>query len=78
MWEGLDRNRQVLFDPSGGHLTGSDPSGLYADGEAITLPEARRSGYTLTGWSDGGQTYAPGDTYTVNGSVILTAQWGEN
>ncbi len=37
-------------------------------GSEYTLPENRslyKEGYTLTGWSDGTNTYAPGDTYTL-------------
>ena len=58
--------------------TGNAPaSKTVAIGEDITL-EANpftRTGYTFTGWSDGSNTYQPGDSYTVNGNTTFTAQW---
>ncbi len=51
------------------------------NGESITLPINRTyyvEGSTLTGWSDGTTTYAPGASYTVNGDVTLTAVFTEN
>ena len=47
----------------------------------ITLPRNRamyKEGYTLTGWSDGVNTYSPGATYTVTSSVTLTAVYTSN
>ena len=36
-------------------------------------------GYTFTGWKDDNNTsYAPGDTYTTNAALTLTAQWTNN
>ena len=74
-WEGLVRDRQVIFDPMGGEIDGADPGGMYADGEELTVPSAHRDGYELTGWDLYGQTYAAGDTYTVDNSVVFAAQW---
>jgi hypothetical protein len=38
-----------------------------------------RTGYTLSPWDDGSNTYAPGDTYTVGTSdVTFTAIWQAN
>lgn len=76
-WEGLVRNRQVIFDANGGMIPGTDPSGMYADGEIIVIPSAEREGYALSGWSMGGNTWAPDDRYTVDNSVVFIAQWGE-
>ncbi|MBO7449116.1 MAG: InlB B-repeat-containing protein [Clostridiales bacterium] len=76
-WKDLERNRQVLFDPGSGKIEGNDPSGMYADGEVITIPDAARNNYYLSGWSMGGKDYAPGDTYTVDNSVVFIAQWEE-
>ncbi len=47
----------------------------------ITLPESIlvRRGHTFAGWSDGTNTYAAGDTYTVpEGGVNFTAVWTAN
>lgn len=74
-WADLVRDRYVTFLPNGGEILGVDPSGYYADGEIIVMPEAQREGYRLIGWSDGVNLYAPGEEYTVNNTVNLTAQW---
>lgn len=74
-WEGFVRERQVVFDATGGEFVGDDPSGMYADGEVITIPEAEWDGHELTGWNLYGESYAPGDQYTVNNSVVFQAQW---
>jgi len=50
-------------------------------GTEITLPRNRamyKEGYTLTGWNDGTNTYAPGDTYTVTEDVTFTAVYTAN
>jgi len=43
----------------------------------IILPDITREGYKLVGWSDGVNTYKPGDEYVVYNTVNLTAQWEE-
>lgn len=74
-WEGLVRDRQIIFDPQGGTIEGEDPSGMYADGEVIVLPEASKDGYKLSGWKLGEELYKPGEEYTVDNSVVFIAQW---
>jgi len=74
-WADLVRDRYVTFLPEGGEFAEQDPSGYYADGEIIIMPEVTREGYRLTGWTDGVNTYAPGEEYTVNNTVNLTAVW---
>jgi len=48
----------------------------------ITTAKPYRSGYVFTGWntrSDGrGQSYTPGQTYTLSANITLYAQWAEN
>ncbi len=66
-----------------GEGTGTVPSVGYADdGEDFTIPEAYflyKSGATLTGWSDGVNTYAPGATISnVTSDLTLTAQFTDN
>ena len=40
------------------------------------LPAApSRSGYTFVGWSDGNETYDPGDSVPITGNVTFTAVW---
>ena len=76
-WEEKERNRYVVLDPKGGEIIGEDITGHYADGQSFTLPDAKREGYILLGWSDGANLYGPGDRYTVTNSVVLAAQWEE-
>lgn len=50
-------------------------------GSEITLPRNRamyKEGHTLSGWSDGVNTYLPGSTYTVTSDVTLTAVYTLN
>lgn len=74
-WAGLERNRHLAFQSEGGSLVGEDPTGFYADGEVVKLPDATREGYNFLGWSDGRTTFAPGTDYTVDNTVNFTAQW---
>ena len=66
-----------------GDGTGVAPAavGEITKGTSITLPKnftMYKEGYTMTGWSDGTDTYATGAQYTVNGDVTLTAQYTAN
>ena len=72
-WANLVRDRYVQLTFNGGVLTEEDITGYYADGEVIILPDIEREGYELVGWTDGVNTYKPGDEYVVDNSVILTA-----
>ncbi|MBQ4525811.1 MAG: hypothetical protein IJA00_07060, partial [Bacteroidaceae bacterium] len=51
-------------------------------GAEYTLPAKNftlyKEGYTLTGWSDGTNTYNPGATLTVRSNVILTPVFTQN
>ena len=50
-------------------------------GQSITIPENRTlyyDGYTLVGWSDGVNTYAPGDNFTPTDDTQLTAVFEAN
>lgn len=76
-WEGLKRDRQVIFDPKGGDFVDKDPSGMYAMGEVIIVPDATKDGFTLIGWDDNGKVYKPGNEYIVSGSTIVKASWEE-
>lgn len=66
-----------------GDATGIVPEAIVADKQAsITLPTNYAlyvQGKTLTGWSDGTNTYVPGAAYTVpNTDVTLTAVFTDN
>ena len=74
-WEGLVRDRQVIFDAQGGQIDGEDPSGMYADGEVVTMPPVAKEGYNFLGWQMGGKLYQVGEEYTVDNSVVFIAQW---
>lgn len=50
-------------------------------GKTITIPENRtvyKEGYTLTGWSDGTNTYTIGQTVTLNNNMTLTPVFTAN
>ena len=58
------------------------PDATIPRGQAYTIPsgssyEPVRQGYTFTGWKDGstGTIYQPGDVFTPNANMNLTAQW---
>ncbi len=76
-WEGLVRDRQIIFDPQGGAIEGEDPGGMYAEGEVIKMPQATKEGFTLAGWRDGDKVYLPGDEYIVDNSKVFIANWKE-
>lgn len=59
----------------GGELIGPDITGKYVSGTVVTLPGAKREGYTFLGWSDGLTTYPAGAEYVVSGYVTLEAVW---
>ena len=66
-----------------GEATGTVPAAVEKEaGKTITLPTNYTlyvEGKTLTGWSDGTNQYAPGETYTVPAeNVTLTAVFTEN
>lgn len=68
----------VSFSGGDGSV-GTAPAGITnLEGTKITLPENTfvKSGYDFAGWSDGTQTYQPGNAYTVPASSItLSAVW---
>ena len=77
MWEGIVRSRQIGFALDGGEISGVDPSGMYADGETVIMPEATKRNKSLDGWRDNdtGAILKPGDEYVVDNSKIFTAVW---
>ena len=61
---------------------GAAPAAITADeGTAITIPgnfTVYKEGCTLTGWTDGSTTVAPGAEYTLNDNVTLTPVFTQN
>ena len=57
-------------------------SNSYANGDSAQVLDASSlsySGYTFADWTDGTNTYQPGDIYTIaNSNVTLTAEWTSN
>lgn len=71
----------VSYDLNGG--TGADgvnyDSVSVTKGENVTAKKApTKKDYTFKGWSDGKNTYKPGDAISVTGNITLTAQWEKN
>ena len=68
----------VTYDANGGS---GAPSSQKSDGNTITLTTAKptRQGYDFRGWSEDmlakEPTYLPGQTYTINGNMLLYAVW---
>ncbi|MBP5257406.1 MAG: Ig-like domain-containing protein [Prevotella sp.] len=56
--------------------------GTFAVGDSYTIPSKNftlyKEGYTLTGWSDGTNTYANGATITLAGDLSLTPVFTQN
>ncbi|MCR4810592.1 MAG: Ig-like domain-containing protein [Prevotella sp.] len=56
--------------------------GTYPAGDGYTIPAKNftlyKEGYTLTGWSDGTQTYAAGETITLSENITLTPVFTTN
>ncbi len=73
----------VTFDLNGGdELVGAENNREYTYEELVTMPEARREGYTLTHWEYLGNAYSvgqAGNRFTAEeGVVTFTAQWRPN
>ena len=62
----------VSFNANGGSLK-TDPSGIYAEGEVLTLPVPTRIGYIFNGWYDG--TAVRTGSHTVTAETAFTARW---
>jgi uncharacterized repeat protein (TIGR02543 family) len=76
-WTAIDYT--VTYDGSGneGGTVPTDSS-TYNINDTITVLDGglTRANYTFNGWSDGTNTYQPGDTFPMGSSnVTLTAQW---
>jgi len=56
--------------------------GTFAAGDEYTIPAKNftlyKDGYTLTGWSDGKNTYAAGEKITLSESITLTPVFTQN
>ena len=74
-WEPLQRTRQIIFDAQGGEIVGEDPTGMYADGEIIVMPEAKKKDWKLTGWDDAVTIRPAGEEYVVDNSKVFRAVW---
>lgn len=56
--------------------------GTYAIGDSYTIPSKNftlyKEGYTLTGWTDGTNTYNAGQSYELTGDLALTPVFTQN
>lgn len=49
---------------------------VYVEGDILTMPQVYKTGYDLTGWSDGTDVHTPGDTFVMpDVDVDFTAVW---
>lgn len=68
----------VSYDLNGGTPADNETydDQTVAEGTTVTIAAApTKSGYIFNGWSDGENTYLPGDPLTVTGNITLTAVW---
>ena len=77
----FEAKKQITF--AKGEGTGTVPATAYVvAGDDYTIPEAfflYKSGATLTGWNDGVNTYAPGETISdITTDLALTAVFTDN
>lgn len=82
LWTAVDYS--ILFDAAGGSISG-DYVSSYKITDTFTLPNATRSGYSLSGWRADNSGNWSTMTYTVGnpvsgkyGDVKLTAVWKSN
>jgi hypothetical protein len=78
-WEAKNFSKYTVTYKAG-EATGDDVEVKnIEEGTTIQLQDNAYSyaGHVFAGWSDGTNVYEEGDDYTVNGDVILTAQWAE-
>ena len=65
----------VTVEPNNGQTA---TTRLVLENGVFFLPdEPSYDGYAFLGWSDGAETYNPGDEYTVTEDTIITALWKE-
>ena len=72
----------IVYAPAGGSIVGTKYTTAYDITTAITLPQARRTGYSFDGWQADGTGNWREDVYQAGsvsagrfGDVTLTAQW---
>lgn len=76
-----DTPHTVTYAKGGDGVTGSVPTdaNTYVEGNNVTLAaigDLEWTGHIFLGWSDGTDTYQPGNSYTMSDDdVIFTAQW---
>lgn len=72
-------NAKVSFDANGGTFSNGSTkkSGSIQQGKRIKMLDApMREDYQFLNWADAaGNTYNPGDTYTLNANTVFTAKW---
>ncbi len=75
-------NSTVTFDITDAGCVGVAPAELtVAQGETLTIPTnytLYKEGYTLTGWSDGENTYSVGGNVSVSQDMTLTPVFTQN
>lgn len=67
----------ISYDSAGGSLVPNQTK-LTAQPVTLTTTIPTRAGYTFKGWNNYGTMYAPGQTYTADAFLGLTAKWEAN
>ena len=73
----VQKNLRLVLDAGGGKLS-EDVSGIYDEGDIVTLPVPERKGYTFCGWKYSDEVYGKDETFegtfTVPGGVCGTLE----
>jgi len=69
----------VAYLPGGTDVTGLPAKQAKSKGETVGIaPGPVRKGYTFLHWTDGAQVYTPGQSYSTDADLALTAAWRQN
>ena len=68
----------VYYDADGGTGAPSGQTKLHDTALPLSTVKPTRTGYSFVAWTDGSKTYQPGDSYTTNANLNLTAVWKAN
>ena len=69
------RTYSVTYDANGGSGAPASQSKEYNVALTLSSTVPTYSGYEFKGWQSGNVTYQPGDNYTGNAALVLTAVW---
>ncbi|MGN0374960.1 MAG: InlB B-repeat-containing protein, partial [Butyrivibrio sp.] len=69
---------KITYDANGGNGAPATQYKIYNQNLTISNIAPTKSGYTFNGWTNGTTVYMPGQIYTGNAGLSLTAVWAKN